>query len=63
LGDLFLTAGVGEVDPALLHTIENRADQVRQTERRRHVGVQLERGLPEVVEVSIRKDEGFELVP
>ena len=60
-GDLFFTAGVSEVDPALLDAIQDRADQMRQTERRRHVGVELDSGLPEVVEVFVRKDEGLQL--
>jgi len=62
MGNLFLAAGVREVDPALLDTIQDRADQMRQAERRRHVGIELESGLSEVVEMFVRQDEGFQLV-
>jgi len=62
LGNLFFAAGVGEVDTALLHAVEDGADQMRQAERRRHVGVELERSLPEVIDVSRRQAEGLQLV-
>jgi hypothetical protein len=61
LGNLFFTAGVGEVDPALFDAIQNRADQMRKAERSRHVGVELEGSLPEVVEVFVGEDEGLQL--
>jgi hypothetical protein len=59
LGNLFFTACVGEVDAALFEAIQDRPDQMRQAKRRRHVGIQLEGCLSEVVEVSVRKDEGL----
>ncbi|HKR65138.1 MAG TPA: hypothetical protein VJZ00_15500 [Thermoanaerobaculia bacterium] len=61
-GNLFFTAGVSEVDPALRHTIENRADQMRQTERRRHVRIHFMGKLPEVVEVPVGKGDGLQLI-
>jgi hypothetical protein len=61
LGNLFFTACVSEVDAALFNAIQNRADQMRQAKRRRHVGVQLEGRLPQVVEVFVREDEGLQL--
>jgi len=32
MGNLFFAARVSEVDPALFHTIQDRADQMRKTE-------------------------------
>jgi len=42
-GNVFFTARAGEVDAALFHAIDDRADQVRQAERRRHVRVHFPR--------------------
>jgi hypothetical protein len=61
-GDVFFTAGIGEVDSALLYTIEDRADQVGETYRCRHVGIQFPGDPPEVIEVPVRKRQCFQLV-
>jgi hypothetical protein len=61
-GDLFFTAGFGEVDPTFFHAIQDRADQVWQAERLRHGGVEFTGSLLEVIEVVARKDDRLQLV-
>src|SRR6185436_1698208 len=62
LSYLLFTAGVSEVDPALFHAIDDRADQERKAERLRHVGVHLTGNLPEVVEMFLGERDRLQLV-
>jgi hypothetical protein len=61
-GDIFFTARDREVDSALLHAIDDHADQVRQAERRRHVRVHFSRQLVQVIQMFSGEDERFQLV-
>jgi len=61
-GDVFFTAGIGEVDPALFHAIQDRADEVGETYRCRHVGIELPDDPPEIVEVMVGKRQRLQLV-
>lgn len=61
-GDVLFTAGIGQVNSALFHAIQDRADQVGEADRCRHVGVELSDELPEVVEVSVGKRQRLQLV-
>jgi hypothetical protein len=61
LGDFFFTACISEVNAALLHAVDDRADQVRQAEGLGHVRVHLSRNLPEVIEVLFGEKKGFQL--
>ena len=62
MGNLFFAACVSEVDPALFHAVQDRSNEMGETEGHRHVGVELEGCLPEVVEMFVRQNEGFQLV-
>jgi hypothetical protein len=46
----------------LFHAIQNRADQMGETDRCRHVGVELSDDPSEIVEMTIRKRERFQLI-
>jgi hypothetical protein len=61
LGDFFFTACFGEVDAALFHAVDDRADEVRQSEGLGHVGVDLSRYLAEIVQVRVREDQSLQL--
>jgi len=61
-GYVLFTACVGEVDPALFHTVDDRADQERKAERLGHVGVHLAGHLPEIGEVLLGEDNRLQLV-
>jgi len=46
----------------LFHAIEDRADQVREADRCRHVGVELLTDAPEIVEMMVGEGERFQFV-
>ncbi|HUP59128.1 MAG TPA: hypothetical protein VNA69_01775 [Thermoanaerobaculia bacterium] len=59
-GNVFFTGGFGEVDAALLHAIDDPADQVRQAEGLRHIRVDFPGQLAQVVEVLFREGDRFQ---
>lgn len=60
-GNLFFTARVGEVDPTLFESVQDRTDEMGPAERRRQVGVDFLAHLAEVVQVLAGKIDRLEL--
>jgi hypothetical protein len=61
-GNVFFTAGIGQVDPALFNAIQDRADQMGEADRCRHVGVELPDDPAEIVQMTVGKRQRLQLV-
>ena len=61
-GDVFLTAGIGQVDPALFDTVQNRANQVGEADRCRHVRVELSDDPSQIVQMAVGQRQRFQLI-